>query len=166
MNRCRPVTERTGRGEITTDPSVIINEGGLLPLGGEDITSGYKGYGLALLVDILSGVLAGANYGTKIGRRISPVLTRVSVGHFFMAINIEAFRPLRDFKKDMDILIDQLVHSSRIHGQDRIYIHGEKEFEKAEENLRSGIPLPVQVVESLKVKGVESGVPFNIKPLK
>ncbi|MFP4367824.1 MAG: Ldh family oxidoreductase, partial [Bacteroidales bacterium] len=66
------------QGQITTDPDTIINKGGLLPLGGTDEMSGYKGYGLSLLVDILSGVLSGSNFGTKIGRRISPVLSRMS----------------------------------------------------------------------------------------
>lgn len=154
------------RGEITTDPSTIINEGGLLPLGGTDILSGYKGYGLSLLVDILSGVLAGARFGTNIGRRISPVPTPVSVGHFFMAINIEGFRPLIDFTRDMDALIEMLTDSPKVDGQDRIYIHGEKEFEKAEEHRRSGVPLPVEVVEKLKAKGQETKVPFDITPLE
>ena len=154
------------RGEITTDPSTIINEGGLLPLGGTDILSGYKGYGLSLLVDILSGVLAGARFGTNIGRRISPVPTRVSVGHFFMAIKIDGFRPLIDFKQDMDTLIDQLVNSPKVEGHDRIFIHGEKEFEKAEEHERSGIPLPAEVIETLTAKGLETGVPFDLSPLE
>lgn len=152
-------------GQITTVPDTIINKGGLLPLGGTDIMSGYKGYGLALLVDILSGVLAGSNYGTKIGRRISPVLSRMSVGHFFMAINIEAFRPIFDFKKDMDELLGMMTESSKIAGQERIFVHGEKEFERAEEYSRSGIPLPAEVIESLKMKGEETGVPFDPVPV-
>lgn len=154
-----------GEGSLTTDPSTIINEGGLLPLGGTDFMSGYKGYGLGLLVDILSGVLAGSNYATKIGRRISPVLSKMSVGHFFMAINIEAFRPIFDFKRDMDELLGLLVDSPKVAGQERIFIHGEKEFEMAEKYRRVGVPLPEEVVESLKLKGEETGVPFDPEPI-
>ena len=152
-------------GEISTDPSVIINKGGLLPLGGTAEMSGYKGYGLAVLVDILSGVLSGGSYATKIGRRISPVLSKISVGHFFMALNIEAFRPLFDFKRDMDELIDLLVESPKVAGEERIFIHGEKEFEREEEYRRDGIPLPVEVVDNLKAKGEESEVPFDLASL-
>ena len=154
------------RGEITTDPSEVKEGGALLPLGGTDIMSGYKGYGLALLVDILCGVLSGASFGSGVGSPASTSGPNVDIGHFFMAVNIGAFRPLDDFTRDMDRLLEELVSAPKASGQKRIYIHGEKEFEKMADYEASGIPLPAAVVDGLKVKGREAGVPFDLNPIK
>jgi L-2-hydroxycarboxylate dehydrogenase (NAD+) len=77
-----------------------------------------------------------------------------------------AFRPLTDFTRDMDELLEQLSSAPRAAGQERIYIHGEKEFEKMEEYRSTGIPLPAAVVEVLKAKGKEAGVEFDVAPLR
>ena len=50
------------------DPAAVINGGGLLPLGGSELSSGYKGYGLAMLVEVLCGILAGSEFGPNIRR--------------------------------------------------------------------------------------------------
>jgi len=154
------------RGELTTDPFEVKEGGALLPLGGTDIMSGYKGYGLALLVDILCGVLSGASFGSGVGSPASTSGPNVDIGHFFMAVNIEAFRTIDDFTHDMDKLIEQLVSAPKASGQERIYIHGEKEFEKMAEYEASGIPLPAAVVDVLKVKGRETGMEFDVNPIK
>jgi LDH2 family malate/lactate/ureidoglycolate dehydrogenase len=151
------------KGELTTDPGEVINGGSLLPLGGPAELRGYKGYGLSLLVDLLSGVLAGAAFGSQVG---APAKERpADVGHFFAAIKIENFRPVDFFKRDMDDYIHALKATPKLPGQDRIYIHGEKEFELAEKYQREGIPLMVEVVESLKAAGREAGVPFDLEPV-
>ncbi len=152
-------------GNITDDPNQVKSggPGALLPLGGTDVMRGYKGYGLALLVDILCGALSGAGTLTDVG---FPDEARESdVGHFFMAIKIDAFRPIIDFKKQIDYMIETLKNSPKAEGQDRIYIAGEKEFEKAEYNLEHGVPLLDKVVEELKENGSKIGVTFDIKPV-
>ena len=83
--------------------------GALLPLGGMEITAGYKGFGLAILTEILCSTLSGGNYLSQVGSPAKPEATGVS--HFFMAINIEAFRPLIDFKNQMDDMITLLKNS-------------------------------------------------------
>lgn len=154
------------RGELTSDPAEVHRGGALLPLGGTEEMSGYKGYGLALMVEILSGVLAGAAFGGEVGSPLSTSGPPADVGHFFMALNVQSFRPLNEFKRDMDALLEQLVRSPRAVGKDRIYIHGEKEFEHIEECRRNGVPVIEPVVEELTAKGKETGVEFDLQPLR
>jgi LDH2 family malate/lactate/ureidoglycolate dehydrogenase len=124
---------------------------------------GYKGYGLSLLVDLLSGVLSGAAFGTAVGAPGSN--QNANVGHFFAAIKIENFRPVEDFKADMDSMIRNLKTTEKIPGQDRIYIHGEKEFELADRYQEEGVPLIKEVVQSLREAGESTGVPFDLTPM-
>ena len=148
--------DKTGRG--STDPKVVLEAmakrlgGGLLPLGGEgEDLSGHKGYGLALLVDVLSGTLSGGATGLAVyADDLHP-----NVGHFFLALDPAAFRPLEDFKRDMDRLARELKDSPKAEGQSRIYLHGEKSFERTERNRREGVPLGPKVVESLSTIGRE-----------
>ena len=148
-------------GKVTIQPQEVLKGGALMPLGGIDLMRGYKGYGLGLMVDIFSGVLSGSAFGT--GVDIKDGKHNARTGHFFAAVNIEAFRPLDEFKKDMDELLSQIKNSPKAKGQDRIYIQGEKEFEMAEKNAREGVPLMEPVVEGLKKSGHEIGVEFNVE---
>ena len=150
-------------GDLTEDPAEVTRGGSLLPLGGPAELRGYKGYGLSLLVDLLSGVLSGAAYGTGVGKPSNE--RHADVGHFFAAIKIDNFRPVEDFKKDMDDYIRALKDTPKMPGQDRIYIHGEKEFELTEKYQREGVPLMVEVVEALKQAGESAGVPFDLEPV-
>jgi LDH2 family malate/lactate/ureidoglycolate dehydrogenase len=150
-------------GALTRNPSEVIHGGALLPLGGPAELRGYKGYGLSLLVDLLSGVLAGAAFGEDVGNPDNP--DRADVGHFFAAIKIENFRPVDQFKADMDAYIQALKNTPKLPGQHRIFIHGEKEFERSEKYMQEGVPLMVEVVESLQKAGEAVGVPFDLEPL-
>jgi len=147
-------------GLVTDDPTKIKpgGHGALLPLGGMDITAGYKGYGLALLVEILCSTLSGGNYLTQVGTPSKPEPTGVS--HFFMAINIEAFRPLIDFKLQMDDMIDLLKNSPLAIDRDAIIIAGQKEFEYEKYNNVHGVPLIQPTVNELIKEGEKVGVLF------
>lgn len=162
----KPIPEGWGvdkDGLVTTDPFAVLNGGALMALGGTDIMRGYKGYGLSLMVDIFSGVLSGSSFGKDVGR---PNTNQpADVGHFFAAIRIDAFRPVEEFKRDMDALLGQLINAPKAAGADRIYIHGEKEFELAERNSKEGVPLMKEVVDSLKEVGEKNGVPFDLEPV-
>lgn len=154
-------------GLPTTDTKLVIDNmantlgGGILPLGGEgELFSGHKGYGLSVLVDILCGILSGADFGPYVKPK-KGTKTFINVGHFFGAINIENFIELSQFKSNMDEMIRVLKNSQKAKNQSRIYIHGEKEFEKWEEYKKNGIPLNQKVTETLKQLGNELGVPFN-----
>ena len=152
-------------GRSSTDPHAVLDAlskrlgGGILPLGGEgEEYSGHKGYGLALMVDVLCGVLNGS--GTGLG--VDSDKAKPNVGHFFMAIDPAAFRPLDEFRRDMDRLAQELKNSPKAQGQNRIYIHGEKSFARMEKYRREGIPLEVPVVDSMKKIGTELQVPWPI----
>jgi len=121
--------------------------GGLLPLGGPEETAGYKGYGLSLLVDILSGILSGAAYGPQVGTPEDPKPS--NIGIFVGAIDINAFTPIDEFRERMDIMIKSIKASVKAKRQDRIYIHGEKEWELEKQHRKTGIPLYITVWQSL-----------------
>jgi LDH2 family malate/lactate/ureidoglycolate dehydrogenase len=139
--------------------------GGLLPLGGAgELLGGHKGYGLTLLVDILCGVLPGAAYANLVYPKDEEGKPLPSaIGHFFGAWRVDAFRPVEDFKAAMDDLQRRLKKAPKAESQDRVYIHGEKEYEEAERNARSGIPLNPKVAADLRAIGDELGVEYNLE---
>jgi len=134
--------------------------GGLLPLGGLEETAGYKGYGLSLLIDILSGILSGAAYGPHVGTPEDPKPS--NIGIFVGAIDINAFTPIDEFRERVDIMIKSIKASVKAKGQDRIYIHGEKEWELEKQHRKTGIPLYITVWQSLRdlAKQLNLGFPL------
>ncbi len=158
------------RGVPTTDAGRVLDNfarrlgGGLLPLGGAgEEFSGHKGYGLGLFVEILSAVLPGAAYLTSVypkdsGARSLPA----DLGHFFGAWRVDAFRPIADFKADMDAMISRLKGAPLADGASRIWIHGEKEFEAAERRQREGIALNPKVEANLRQLATDLGVFYDL----
>jgi len=148
-------------GKATQDASRVLANllekkgGGLLPLGGaEEVDGSHKGYGLALLVDILSGVLSGSAFGPYLyAKKDEPA----KVSHFFGAIKIDAFIEPAQFKSLMDEYINILKNSEKATGQDRIFIHGEKEFELYEQQ-KEEVGIYYKVVEELRKIGEELGI--------
>ncbi len=150
-----------GRG--TTDSKAVLDNmanrrgGGVLPLGGEgEEFSGHKGYGLALLVDVLCGTLSGAASGPEAYRKQADA----NLGHLFAAISIEAFRPAAEFRKDLDHLLRSIRDSPKASGRNRIYTHGEKAAEATRAAMAQGIPLGPKVVDTLRTLGSSVGVPW------
>ena len=148
-------------GQPTTDANVAYETRLLTPLGATRDLGGHKGYGLAVMVDILSGVLAGAGFA-DVRRRREPEPTRADIGHFFGAIDIARFRDLEAFKADLDELFQVLKDSPKAEGQDRIYVAGEPEWECEGRRRREGIPLAPGLVGQLREVSAESAVPFTL----
>jgi LDH2 family malate/lactate/ureidoglycolate dehydrogenase len=157
-------------GEPTTDVERVLDNflklagGGLLPLGGAgELFSGYKGYGMALMVDILSGVLPGAGYADNIYLKDeSGKPLPANVGHFFGALRVDGFRPVDEFKATMDDLIRRLKATPKAVGQDRVYIHGEKEYEITDDRQANGVLLHPKVIADLKAMAQEFGVEYTL----
>jgi LDH2 family malate/lactate/ureidoglycolate dehydrogenase len=129
------------------------------PLGGEKKTSGYKGYGLGLMVDILSGVLSGANFGSRL---IASKKTEgeANIGHFFGAMKIAGFRQIEAFNKDFSSLVQDIKSSPREQGVEKIFIPGEPEILAKEENRRKGIPVLPPVLKKLQQIALELNLTF------
>jgi L-2-hydroxycarboxylate dehydrogenase (NAD+) len=147
-------------GLPTIDPAVAYETRLLTPLGATRELGGHKGYGLAVMVDILSGVLAGAAFADV--RRRDPDPVRPDIGHFFGAIDITRFRDLDAFKVDMDDLLRTLKNSPKAEGHDRIYVAGEPEWECEQQRRREGIPIAPGLVNQLRAVSAEMAIPFTL----
>jgi L-2-hydroxycarboxylate dehydrogenase (NAD+) len=143
------------QAEATLDPRMAQTARRLLPLGGSREGGNHKGYGLAIVVEILCGVLTGTM--TALNADQDPR------GHFFGAIRVDTFRPVDEFKRDMDRLIRELKSTPPIEGQERVYVAGEIEFETAEERAERGIPLLPSVLKGLREVAEQLSVPYDLE---
>lgn len=153
-------------GRPSADPAAVrqgvraLAGGGLLPLGGAgEETGGHKGYGLAAWVDIFSALLSGASCSDRNSEQDADGKARPGdIGHFFGVWRVAAFRPLAEFRAEMDAWLRRLKDAPKAAGCRRIYVAGEKEFEEADRRRREGIPLPQTVFSDLRNLGLELGL--------
>lgn len=132
-------------GKPTTDPSGYPETGALQP------AAGHKGYGLALLVEMLAGNLSGAAMTNEVGSWIFGDPSQpTNHGAAFIAIDVSQMAPLEGFTQRVEALIDKIHGAPRADGADRIFVPGEMEWERHEQARRLGIPLPSDVVASLR----------------
>ncbi|MFC1788185.1 Ldh family oxidoreductase, partial [Patescibacteria group bacterium] len=140
-----------GQGQPCTDPTQVLkglanrSEGGICPLGG------HKGYGLIMMIDILSGVLSGAGYGLHVDEHL-----QAEMGHCFIAIDIERFMPISEFKQRMQDF-SEMLKAAAAPGQ-QVWLHGEIENQRRQENLELGIPFEDQHIEILNKIAEEYGL--------
>ncbi len=132
--------DKHGRPTISPEEGL---EGGLLPLGGPSITSGYKGYGLGAVVEILSAILPGSLYGPLIHGVW--VAEPSDLGHFFMAINIGAFDEPSAFKRRLADLLQRIKSSPHADPSVEILVAGEKEHRAAVRSTAAGVNLDFEV---------------------
>jgi len=128
-------------GEPTSDPSEAM-KGTLVPIGGP------KGYGLALMVDVLAGLLSGSQFGPDV-RTFHQPLGPTGVGIFILAIDIDRFMPVRQFKGLMQSYTDSIKSLRKAKGVSRIYLPGEIESEKEKKSVEDGLELNDSLVKSL-----------------
>ena len=140
------------QGRPLTDPK-RANEGFLLPIGG------YKGYGLALIFGLLAGTLNGAAMGKDVVDFNADDTTPTNTGHVIVAINVEAFQPVADFKKSVDALIRDIRASQRLPGVDRIRLPGEGSRAARADRMKNGIPLSAPLAASLNQLAGELRIP-------
>jgi LDH2 family malate/lactate/ureidoglycolate dehydrogenase len=130
------------QGQPLTDPR-RANEGFLLPIGD------YKGYGLALVIGLLSGTLNRAAMGHNVVDFNADDTTPTNTGHAIVAVSIAAFGDVAEFKRSVDVLIRELRNSRRLPGVERVWLPGEQSHQKRLERLRSGVPMPSALLSSL-----------------
>ena len=154
------------QGNITTDAKGLINGGSMRPLGGDREHGSHKGYALGAVVDILSAVLSGANYGPWVPPFVSfidpdPNPVGQGLGHFFGAMRVDAFREANEFKSHMDNWFKRFRSSETTTGQDKVLIPGDPEREMEESRGKNGIPVLPAVIKDLKEMGEKFGVPLR-----
>jgi uncharacterized oxidoreductase len=118
-------------GNPSTDPRVLKSGGALLPLGG---TEGYKGTGLAAIVEILSGLLTGLGFG------VEPT-GRHNDGCFIAVFNVAAFRSLETFRQEVTEFAHYLKATPPAQGFAEVYYPGEIEFRKEQDRRKNGVPI-------------------------
>lgn len=140
-------------GIPTTDVEEAL-EGILLSVGG------YKGYGLALAVDILAGMLCGAGWSDGV-QSLSNLQERQNSGQLYAAVSIEAFREPEAFLKEMDSYIGKIKACPRQEGQE-VFYPGERSARKYAENLENGIPVPEQTLAQLAGRASDLGITITV----
>jgi LDH2 family malate/lactate/ureidoglycolate dehydrogenase len=154
------------KGKPTDNPGLVLNNlkerkmGGLLPLGGvEEKTGGHKGYCLAFIVELFTALLSGGDFAQEVYEEGHDDPSGVC--HFFGCMDVEVFRPMEEFKRDMDELIEVCKNSAKAEGAERIYIPGEKEFD-FEEKYTEEIPVDSITYEKIKEIAKEYNLVFDI----
>ena len=152
-------------GQPTQAAQGIVEGGALLPLGGDREHGSHKGYILGSIVDILSAVLSGANFGPWVPPFVSfldpdPNPVGVGIGHFFGALRIDAFRPASEFKTHMDIWIKRFRNATTINETNKVIIPGDPERRMDQLRRKEGIPLLDTVVKDLQSLSEQYQVKF------
>ncbi len=155
-------------GTVTTQPDEMIEGGALLPLGSDREHGGHKGYCLAVMVDMLSCVLSGANWGPFAPafslRKEIEIPTRSvgkGIGHFFGAMRIDGFIDPDDFKGQVDEYIRVFRATKPAAGTNGPLIPGDPERQAERERRDKGVPLLPAVIEELRDISSKTGVPFD-----
>jgi L-2-hydroxycarboxylate dehydrogenase (NAD+) len=154
-------------GRPCQDAFAIKNGGALLPLGGDREHGSHKGYGLGAIVDILSGVLSGANFGPWVppfataGFMQAGETVGKGTGHFLGAMRVDAFRPADAFKSDMDKWIRRFRSADAVEGKS-VIIPGDPERELEQIRRLDGIPLLDPVIADLQALATRFSVNFKL----
>lgn len=157
-----------GDGAVTTRAEEMIAGGALLPLGSDRERGGHKGYCLAVMVDMLSCVLSGANWGPFAPpfalRQEIEIPTRSvgkGIGHFFGAMRIDGFIDPDDFKGQVDEYVRVFRATKPAPGTNGTLIPGDPERQAEQERRNKGVPLLPAVIEELRDISAKTGVPFD-----
>lgn len=158
---------QTAEGHYSTNPNELKDGGALLPLGSDRDHGSHKGYCLGSIVDILSAVLSGANFGPWAPPFVSflpmpedPVGD--GLGHFVGTWRVDAFRPKEEFKRNMDIWIERFRNAETTEGQERVLVPGDPEREFENDRKENGIPVLDKVYQDLTELGERLGVHFPV----
>ena len=132
-------------GKPTTDPNAALL-GAVLPFGG------HKGSGMAIMIDILSGVLSGAAFGCHVAQTKSKTEKQniSDIGHMFLVMRISALQSEQGFESRIRQMTDELKNASKAQGTEEILLPGEPEARKEAENLRLGIPVSRAIFAELQ----------------
>jgi L-2-hydroxycarboxylate dehydrogenase (NAD+) len=121
----------------------------MLPAGGTREIGSHKGYGLAVMVEVLTSLLSGGHCGP---------FRRAGIAHYFQAIDIDAFTDVADFKRDFDEYLRALMNCTPAPGHERVVYAGLVAAEEEADRRANGIPYHPEVVEWFRATSAELGV--------
>jgi LDH2 family malate/lactate/ureidoglycolate dehydrogenase len=140
----------TEGGEITTPPDGEDPSWTLNPLGGTREQGSHKGYGLAVMVDILCGVLSGGGFSSQLARGENMT--------WCMAIDIARFRDVDDFKSMMDDMIRGLHATPALPGVAGVLVAGDPEADATDDRMANGVPVENGQYSAIRARAEEVGV--------
>ncbi len=143
-------------GEPTTDAGAAL-------LGTVLTMAGHKGYALALMVEMLSGVLSGSAIGPGVGSMYKNMDRQQDVGHFLCLMDISAFMDVDAFKGRVDGMIDEIKSCRKRPGVEEILIPGERSHRLAVQNLRHGISIDAATLKELQLLCADLHVAFTLE---
>jgi LDH2 family malate/lactate/ureidoglycolate dehydrogenase len=147
-----PVGWMIGRdGKPLTDPK-RADDGLLVPIGE------YKGYGLSLIIGLLAGTLNRAAFGRDIVDFVKQPGKAANTGHAIVALSIDAFAPVVEFKRDIDVAIRAMRGAERLPGVERIWLPGEQSHLKRIERGQNGVPMPKPLRDALDAVARDLGI--------
>jgi LDH2 family malate/lactate/ureidoglycolate dehydrogenase len=147
-----PVGWMIGRdGKPLTDPR-RADQGLLLPIGD------YKGYGLSLIIGLLAGTLNDAAFGREVIDFVKEPGKATNTGHAIVAISVEAFAPVAQFKRHVDAAIRTMRGAERLPGVERVWLPGEQSHRERQHRMQHGIPMPKSLRDSLEVAARDLGI--------
>jgi ureidoglycolate dehydrogenase (NAD+) len=139
-------------GLPTSNANDWPNSGSMVPM------AGHKGYGIAMLIEVLAGALTGAGMISEAKSWILQPTEVSRLGQAFIAINVGNLLPLESFRQRIDAVIADLRGAPKAKGSERVYVPGEIEWGKRADALVNGIPLPELVFASLYRAGQQLGI--------
>ncbi|MBQ7859135.1 MAG: Ldh family oxidoreductase [Faecalibacterium sp.] len=147
-------------GQDSADPDRVLGNiihktgGGILPLGGSgELTSGYKGYGFAMLCEIATAILSGGTTSNYIYKTPG----RANIAHCFIAMDQGMFGDKAELEASLSRFLQEIRESDKAAGQQRIYIHGEKEAEAHVAVKRDGVLLNDKTYAEMEMIGQYTG---------
>jgi LDH2 family malate/lactate/ureidoglycolate dehydrogenase len=153
------------RGQPIIDSAVAMEKvtmshtAGITALGGTPEMSSHKGYGLSVMVQILSATLAGGSF-TPIRKRTQGRGDPDNIGHFLMVLDPTVFRPDGEFEDDLDDVIDVLHSATPSNPDEPVLVAGEPEAMSRAERSRTGIPVPAPLADKIRAICDRCGAPF------
>lgn len=148
----KPIPDNWARdedGNKTTDPNQVV---GLYPI------AGPKGSGLAMIIDILGGVLAGMPWGPNVTQMYKEMDKPRKLGHLFIGIDVKRFMPVETFRVNLKGMLDELSSQEPAEGFDRVLYPGQLEGERRERRKIKGVPIDTGLYEELRQLGESLGV--------
>jgi len=141
----KPLTD----AQAAMDYMATSGKGGMTPVGGTPEMASHKGYGLAMMVQILAGTLAGGSF-SPLRNKTQAKNDPDNIGHFFLAIDPKAFRGEGEFEEELDAAIDFLHTLQPIDPAHPVMVPGEPEARVSEQRRREGIPIPAPLAKQIE----------------